>query len=421
MRTVIKIENLGKKYLIRHQPHERYISLRDVITDKFKFIAKKIFKPKIHEVSFTNSTKEEFWALKGVSCEVKKGDKIGIIGRNGAGKTTLLKIISRITEPTTGKIQIKGRVASLLEVGAGFHPELNGRENIYLNGALLGMSNSEIKKKFDEIVTFAEVEKFLDTPVKRYSSGMYIRLAFAVAAHLEPEILLVDEVLAVGDMAFQEKCLGKMEEVTKQGRTVLLVSHNMAHIQSLTTWTVVLKQGMVDFIGKTDEAIHRYVSLCHKRDSKLLLDRTDRTGVSPGTLQAIRLSINSRPVDGIAIAGMPLEIELDYHIKFKGKLDFFVAFYDMFERRIVHINSIQSGMNGIISQGKGTVRCIIHKLPLAPGKYSLAVAIDQNGENLDRIEHACHITVNMGNFFGTGQTTGSDWGMFLVESRWQTL
>ena len=206
-----------------------------------------------------DETTEEFWALKDVNFEIKKGDKVGIIGRNGAGKSTLLKVLSRITEPTTGKIHINGRIASLLEVGTGFHPELTGRENIFLNGAILGMSRAEIKAKFDEIVAFAEVEKFLDTPVKRYSSGMYVRLAFSVAAHLEPEILVVDEVLAVGDAEFQKKCLGKMGEVSEEGRTILFVSHNMEAILGLCNKAILLKNGKISYMGDTEDAIQKYL------------------------------------------------------------------------------------------------------------------------------------------------------------------
>src|SRR6266852_6115974 len=210
--TIITVENLGKKYSIRHQRNKRYTALRDVITDK----AKSFFRRNGNEI---DTTREDIWALKNVSFRVERGEVVGIIGRNGAGKTTLLKILSRITDPTEGRVRIRGRVASLLEVGTGFHPELTGRENVFLNGAILGMSRAEIKSRFDKIVAFAEIEKFLDTPVKRYSSGMYVRLAFAVAAHLEPEILIVDEVLAVGASVFQRKCMGKMEEVTGHGRT----------------------------------------------------------------------------------------------------------------------------------------------------------------------------------------------------------
>jgi lipopolysaccharide transport system ATP-binding protein len=255
--TVIKVEDLGKKYLIRHQQSERYTALRDVLTNKFKSLGQRIISLQPHSSNLQPS-REEFWVLRDVSFEVKQGDRIGIIGRNGAGKTTLLKLLSRITEPTSGRIAIKGRVASLLEVGTGFHPELTGRENIFLNGAILGMSKSEIKEKFDEIVDFAEIEKFLDTPVKRYSSGMYVRLAFAVAAHLEPEILLVDEVLAVGDAAFQKKCLGKMEDIAGKGRTVLFVSHNMGAILSFCNTAVLLHEGKVLSNGKVRSVIDKY-------------------------------------------------------------------------------------------------------------------------------------------------------------------
>jgi len=258
--TVIRIENLGKKYLIRHQQRERYTALRDVLANKFKSFGKRLVGLQPHSSNLQPS-REEFWALKDVLFEVKQGDRIGIIGRNGAGKTTLLKLLSRITEPTTGRIAIKGRVASLLEVGTGFHPELTGRENIFLNGAILGMSKAEIKRKFDEIVDFAEIEKFLDTPVKRYSSGMYVRLAFAVAAHLEPEILLVDEVLAVGDAQFQKKCLGKMEDVSnKEGRTVLFVSHNMGAVAQLCSKAILLRKGSIVKEGDTQLAIDYYIS-----------------------------------------------------------------------------------------------------------------------------------------------------------------
>jgi lipopolysaccharide transport system ATP-binding protein len=256
MSLVIAVENLSKKYIIGHQRLERYTSLREVLTNGAKRFADKLLHP--FATPGNDPTHEEFWALKDVSFDIQQGDRVGIIGRNGAGKSTMLKILSRITEPTSGRISIKGRVASLLEVGTGFHPELTGRENIFLNGAILGMSKAEIKSKFDEIVAFAEVEKFLDTPVKRYSSGMYVRLAFAVAAHLEPEILIVDEVLAVGDAQFQKKCLGKMEEVGKEGRTVIFVSHSMPTVTSLCSRAILLESGKVVKDGLTSEVVMHY-------------------------------------------------------------------------------------------------------------------------------------------------------------------
>lgn len=254
--TVISVESLSKRYLVGHEgPQERYHSLRDTIVRHGKnFLRKTVDMAKGNQI-IQGDTVEEFWALKDVSFEVKRGEVLGIIGRNGAGKSTLLKILSRITEPTSGRVTLRGRVASLLEVGTGFHPELTGRENISLNGAILGMSRAEIKSKFDEIVAFAEVERFLDTPVKRYSSGMYVRLAFAVAAHLDPEILIVDEVLSVGDVLFQRKCLGKMNELaTGQGRTVLFVSHNREAVLNLCTRALALQSGKVVYEGVVAKA-----------------------------------------------------------------------------------------------------------------------------------------------------------------------
>jgi ABC-type polysaccharide/polyol phosphate transport system ATPase subunit len=263
--TVIAVENLSKRYVIQHTPdaqgHKRYTALRDVIGEEIRNLARKTLAAARGRQIFSTDRMEEFWALRNVNFEVKRGEVLGIIGRNGAGKSTLLKVLSRITEPTAGRVILRGRVASLLEVGTGFHPELTGRENIYLNGAILGMTRAEIRSKFDEIVHFAGVEKFLDTPVKRYSSGMYVRLAFAVAAHLEPEILLVDEVLAVGDTEFQKKCLGKIDQVSRQeGRTVLLVSHNLAAVAEMANRALLLDAGSVAVDGSVAEAVSTYLS-----------------------------------------------------------------------------------------------------------------------------------------------------------------
>ncbi len=310
MEPIIKVENLGKKYILRHQAKERYVALRDVITDK----AKSLVATKTEELPKF----EEFWALKNVSFEINKGERVGIIGRNGAGKSTMLKIFSRITEPTEGRVTIDGRVSSLLEVGTGFHPELTGRENIFLNGSILGMGKKEIQSKFDEIVTFAEVEKFLDTPVKRYSSGMYVRLAFAVAAHLEPDILIVDEVLAVGDAAFQKKCLGKMEDVSKGGRTVLFVSHNMAAISALCNKVIVLNNGTLQEIGSTDKVINSYLHAGKKSQG---VNRDD----SPASANA-KLKIRSTKVlndSSVAVSELNNEIkgfiEIEFEILQQGR------------------------------------------------------------------------------------------------------
>ena len=266
--VVIRAERLGKRYKIQHAESERYSTIRDSLSHQAAALGRwvnpftlagQIRRARRHAVHELQRGEEDFWALKDVSFEIRRGERVGIIGRNGAGKSTLLKILSRITEPTTGRVEILGRVASLLEVGTGFHPELTGRENIYLNGAILGMTRREIRSKFDEIVDFAEVEKFLDTPVKRYSSGMYVRLAFAVAAHLEPEILIVDEVLAVGDANFQKKCLGKMEEVAdREGRTVLFVSHQMPMVASLCNRCLLMRDGHMTDDGKPSSVILKY-------------------------------------------------------------------------------------------------------------------------------------------------------------------
>lgn len=311
---VIRVENLGKRYIIGHQKQERYTALRDVIANGTKSLAGQLLKP--FGTKIADPAVEEFWALKDVSFEINRGDRVGIIGRNGAGKSTLLKILSRITEPTTGRIAIKGRVASLLEVGTGFHAELTGRENIYLNGAILGMSRAEIKKKFDEIVAFAEVETFLDTPVKHYSSGMYVRLAFAVAAHLEPEILIVDEVLAVGDADFQKKCLGKMEDVAeKEGRTVLFVSHNMTTVQILCQKAILLEKGQIKITGQPKTVIGHYLS----GDFETLAERVWSTPLLAPGCQSLRLHRASlRDRYGVTTPDIdiqhPFSIEIEYWV-----------------------------------------------------------------------------------------------------------
>jgi lipopolysaccharide transport system ATP-binding protein len=253
--VVIRAEGLGKKYLIGHQSQDGYQTLRDVVARHTRGLARSVRDIAKGRPNVAGDEIEEFWALRDVDFEIRRGDAVGIVGRNGAGKSTLLKVLSRITEPTLGRITIKGRVASLLEVGTGFHPELTGRENVFLNGAILGMTRREIRRKFDEIVAFAEIERFLDTPVKRYSSGMYVRLAFAVAAHLEPEILIVDEVLAVGDAEFQRKCMGKMQDVAKGGRTVILVSHNVSAIRRLCSSAILMKAGRVDVAADVDTVL----------------------------------------------------------------------------------------------------------------------------------------------------------------------
>jgi lipopolysaccharide transport system ATP-binding protein len=387
--TVIKVENLGKKYVLSHQQEgQNYKAIRDVIADGAKSLGKKFLKP--YGTKIDDLTHEEFWALKDVSFEIKQGDRVGIIGRNGAGKSTLLKILSRITEPTQGSIKIKGRVASLLEVGTGFHPELTGRENIFLNGAILGMSQEEIKRKFDEIVAFAEVEKFLDTPVKRYSSGMYVRLAFAVAAHLEPEILIVDEVLAVGDAQFQKKCLGKMKDVAGEGHTtVLFVSHNMAAINTLCSSGIVLDKGKVACIGSTSECITMYEARSSqaqgeawKRPKNLLL----------GSL--IITEINSR-----LMGEQPnLTLELDIAIESRSRHKPAFLAVDILTSTGVSLMQAVPQAEGFVKdeQSSHLVNISIQLPPLIPNHYLVSIwAGSHNTETLDEVKEAIMFEVHV--------------------------
>jgi lipopolysaccharide transport system ATP-binding protein len=315
--VVIRAEGLGKKYMIGHAAEReryRYVALRDLLVRGAHNLWHKTADMMRGRAIVAGDMIEEFWALKDVSFEVKRGEVLGIIGRNGAGKSTLLKILSRITEPSEGRVTINGRVASLLEVGTGFHPELTGRENIYLNGAILGMTRAEIRRKFDEIVAFAEVEKFLDTPVKRYSSGMYVRLAFAVAAHLEPDILVVDEVLAVGDFEFQKKCLGKMSEVAGGGRTVLFVSHQLPALASFVTRALLLEAGRIRIAGTLKSVVDHYLSPATQEDEFNAQSSRDPSSV-PGNehVRVRRVSIvaDGKNANYIDMAS-PFEIVVDY-------------------------------------------------------------------------------------------------------------
>lgn len=313
MTAAIKVENLNKRYIINHKNgSNHYTTFSESILTSGKNIAKKIIHP-FRKKDFEINTQEEFWALNDINFEIEQGDKIGIIGKNGAGKSTLLKVLSRITEPTSGKIKINGRIASLLEVGTGFHPELSGRENIYLNGAILGMSRREISRKFAEIVDFSGVEKFLDTPVKRYSSGMYVRLAFSVAAHLDPDILIVDEVLAVGDAEFQKKCLGKMEEVGNQGRTVIFVSHNMGSIKQLCQKVVLLNAGKVEGVYLANEGINKYYEINSAKDSFEAAFPNDLE--KPICIRSVKLSSKDTPIDkGFYEYSDPIGINIEYQV-----------------------------------------------------------------------------------------------------------
>jgi ABC-type polysaccharide/polyol phosphate transport system ATPase subunit len=365
--VVIRAEGLGKKYVIGHQAErESYVALRDVIARNTRNLLRTAADVVRGRPSIDGDELEEFWALRDVSFEIERGEVVGVIGRNGAGKSTLLKILSRITEPTEGRVEIRGRVASLLEVGTGFHPELTGRENIYLNGAILGMTHGEIRRKFDEIVAFAEVERFLDTPVKRYSSGMYVRLAFAVAAHLEPEILIIDEVLAVGDAEFQKKCLGKMGEVAGEGRTVVFVSHNMAAVQTLCRRGVMLSNGRLAHQGDMNEVAAAYI------EAPKVARLAGPIEVQPGLC-----------LEGVEVkppqpeSGGPLHLEFTFTATERGAL-FQCEFLICTPRgdRVVVIDARESGRVPH-SFGRGAFRLglDISSLNLVEGKYTVGLAL----------------------------------------------
>jgi lipopolysaccharide transport system ATP-binding protein len=383
---IIHVENLSKKYLISHQQGGDS-SFREVLAGTVKGLGKRLnpFRTKsAAELAQEQAAREEFWALKEVSFDIQQGDRVGIIGRNGAGKSTLLKILSRITEPSQGEIRIRGRVASLLEVGTGFHGELSGRENIFLNGAILGMSKEEIKRKFDEIVEFSEVEKFLDTPVKRYSSGMYVRLAFSVAAHLEPEVLIVDEVLAVGDVPFQKKCIKKMEDVAvKEGRTVLFVSHNTQAIQQLTDKAIYLKKGELVTSGPTDKVVEYYLSGLQNNASSLY-----EVEFSPRVQSDLRREVEFLELELENDTGNMVPADASLLLRFTVRANQAVDNF-RFTLVLFRMNGTPVGtcfspeLAKIPVGGTASYRLKLPSLHLAPGTYYFAVATGKGdlGEN----------------------------------------
>ena len=359
------------------------------------------------------------WALQDVSLEIQQGDVWGIIGRNGAGKSTLLKILSRVTAPTSGRIRVRGRVASLLEVGTGFHPELTGRENIFLNGAILGMTKAEVARKLDEIVAFSEIEPFIDTPVKRYSSGMYVRLAFAVAAHLEPEILVVDEVLAVGDAAFQRKCLGKMGDVAGEGRTVLFVSHNMAAVQNLCSRAVLIRQGRMEQSGSVDDVMACYLGARLAVMALSVAEREDREGTGDIRFTRLRLlSPSGFPVVSVPCGG-GLSLELSYRAdRAMSDLVVYAGIYDLMDLQLVNLNSMMTGTPISVAAGEGTFQCEISELPLPAGDYRINIAIgERRGKLIDRIISAASLCISNADFYGSGHDHPSG-GKFLLRHQW---
>jgi len=411
--AVIKVENLGKRYVIGQQKQEKYSTLRDAIASSTKSIIRNVTSRQK-----TNSNQAEFWALKDISFEINQGDRIGIVGRNGAGKSTLLKILSRITEPTKGRIKLKGRVASLLEVGTGFHPELTGRENIFLNGTILGMTKLEIKQKFDEIVDFSEVEKFLDTPVKRYSSGMYVRLAFAIAAHLEPEILIVDEVLAVGDAQFQKKCLGKMKDAGKEGRTILFVTHNMAVLPNLCSRGILLDRGDIAVDDTVSEVVNTYLNLLEKASLEDLATRTDRRGKGKIRLTNVEFFVpDNSSVKNTLVTGLPAKFI--FHLsQIKPGLYCVFTLYNQYNQPVANFNSMIHSQNDWQNPTGTKISCDIEELLLVPGRYQLNVGIGCNQEMQDHIEAVAIITVEPGILRGRAITKNSSYGSVCLPHIW---
>lgn len=399
----IQAEGLSKSYRLGELV--KYKSLRDSLVGAIQRPWRSL------SGNGQKKTENILWALQDVSLDIEHGDIVGLIGRNGAGKSTLLKILSRITEPTSGEARVRGRLGSLLEVGTGFHPELTGRENIYLSGAILGMRKSEVHRNFDAIVDFAEVARFIETPVKHYSSGMYVRLAFAVAAHLEPEVLLVDEVLAVGDASFQKKCLGKMGDVAKTGRTVVFVSHNMAAIQNLCTRAYMLTGGKVSYAGTVSSVIDKYLAESRDTSQRDLMTRTDRQG--DGRLRFTRFSptsISCGSSTELTIAFSGSAAMRNVHIS--------IAFYNTFGEGVLFLSNDISNAFFEEIPGKATFVCSLDKFPLMPGSYSVNIYCTVNGVVADWVKDAARVDVEYGDFYGSGKLPPSGYGAVVTPYDW---
>ena len=412
----IRVENLGKLYRIGER--EPYKTLRDSLARS----SRRVLSKGRQRSGNSEEDAQYIWALKDVSFEVKRGQVVGIIGKNGAGKSTLLKILSRITDPTEGYAEIDGRVGSLLEVGTGFHPELTGRENVYLSGAILGMKKVDIDRKFGEIVSFAEVGRFIDTPLKYYSSGMQVRLGFAVAAHLEPEILLVDEVLAVGDTAFQKKCLGKIGDVTKEGRTVLFVSHNMAAVQNLCLRCIMLENGRIAAEGETTNVITTYLASSGQREVGDLRLRKDRRG--NGLIRFISISFHrkSGEISSTFLSGQDLEIRLGYNtgeeLPRSTTLLVGISVHDRYGDSLFQCTNELTGQIQGDWPKSGQVICRIPKLPLPQGTYSVNVFLAASGVVSDWVSDAAVFEVENSDFYGTGRIPQPSHSRFLVPHSW---
>jgi len=433
----IRVENLSKQYKIR-ATQNRHDTLRDQIMHSVKSVfglnghqsavsgpQSTVIGPPSSVVSPQRSApsaqrlapSDFFWALKDVSFDVKQGEVVGVVGRNGAGKSTLLKILSRIMEPTTGRAEIHGRVGSLLEVGTGFHSELSGRENIYFSGATLGMRKSEIDRKYDEIVAFAEVEKFLDTPVKHYSSGMYTRLAFAVAAHIETEILLVDEVLAVGDAAFQKKCLGKMEDVARKGRTVLFVSHNTTAVLSLCTEAVLIESGRLRHQAPAHEIVHQYLQSINTNEIIPLEERQDRTG--DGSVRLLSVLVESAGPEKVICSTSRLRVTIEYRSDKPIKhARFLVGIYDTMRSGIFALNSDAFGGIPDVLPAGGSVTCVTAPINLTPGRCFVNLAVLKGGATADYVQNATSFDVEADDGYGVGKLPSRGGVLCVLNYRW---
>jgi lipopolysaccharide transport system ATP-binding protein len=423
MTPVIRVEQLGKCYRLNHAQPRGGSSYRSLREDLMAVLRSPLRRCR----GGRGQDREEFWALKDVSFELESGEALGIIGRNGAGKSTLLKVLSRITKPTTGAVELHGRVGSLLEVGTGFHPELTGRENIYLNGAILGMSRAEISRKFDEIVAFAEVEKFLDTPVKHYSSGMYVRLAFAVAAHLEPEILIVDEVLAVGDVEFQRKCMHKMSDVAGHGRTVLFVSHNMAAVQTLCRRGVLLENGRVKRVGTSRDVVTEYLKAGAAATGTPLSQRRDREGLGRFRFEELSLLDAAGRPCAYAVTGEDCYVRLllatpGTDTALASPLDVTIALCDSQGYKLTELTTWFTNASPRTTAEARELYCHVPHLPLLAGEYRINLWCGAGEDTQDRIVDAAILRVEPGNYFRNYENActprADKQGCIMIPQRW---
>jgi len=405
--TAIEVKGLGKRFDIG-ETTGGYMLLTEQIAARLRGRGRR-------------PRKQEFWALRDVGFEVEQGEMFGVIGHNGAGKSTLLKILSRITPPTVGEAHLRGRVGALLEVGTGFHPELTGRENVYLNGAILNMKRADIQRRFDEIVEFADVGPFIDTPVKRYSSGMQLRLAFSVAAHLEPEILIVDEVLSVGDMAFQQKCLDRMEGASREGRTIVFISHNLAAVRSLCDRAMLLSRGRVSAIGGVGEVIREYVGEVERDLPRNLRERENRDGSGELRFVDMRLERDGQVIDS-PTSGEDIDIVLNYETqgdRAYRTVNFGMTVFSLEDS--APLLNLSSETVGAVFQNvppRGEVRCRLHNCPLPAGQYFMSIWADLAGEMLDGVHRAFELTVMGGDFYGSGRQPNPDHRTVLVPNEW---